>query len=83
MNLNTMISNLDIKHENLNVLCSGIKNIKVTDINELEQFYVSNKEYADMVTREDEFVGLTYSNLEFIKSFINFEKPKEKKLGSY
>ena len=40
-------------------------------------------EYADMVTIEDEFVGLTYSNLEFIKSFINLEKPKEKKLGSY
>lgn len=83
MNLNTKISNLDIKHENLTVLCSGIKTIEITDINALEQFYISNKEYADMVTREDEFVGLTYSNLEFIKSFINLEKPKEKKLGSY
>ena len=80
MNLNTMISNLDIKHENLNVLCSDVKTIKITDINALEQFYISNKEYADMVTVDDEFVGLTYSNLEFLKSFINLEKTNQKVL---
>ena len=78
MNLNTMISNLDLKHENLNVLCSGLKTIKTTDINELEQFYTSNKEHADMLTVDDEFVGLTYSNLDFLQSFINLEKANQK-----
>ena len=76
------IYNLDIKHESLNVLCSG-KTIKVTDVNALEQFYNSNKEYADIVTIDDEFVGLTYSNLEFLKSFISLEKPKQKTLRIY
>lgn len=81
MNLNTIISNLDIKHQNLSILCSNVKTIRVTDVSALEQFYISSKERADDLTLDDEFVGLTYSNLEFLKNFINIDKPRQKILS--
>ena len=80
MDLNLVIETLDLKKDNLSLLSKNFKTVKVTDQSSLETFYIVSKINADTLTLEDEFVGLTYSNLKFLEKFINFDKPKQKTL---
>lgn len=83
MSLDNIIKNLDLKKDNLNLLSKNFKTIKVTDEESLIEFYVINKANADILVTDDEFVGNTYINLNFIENFIDFEKIKQKKIRSY
>ena len=47
------------------------------DINKLSAYYMYNKQKADTLVLEGEYVGRSYDNLRFIKQIISSQVPKE------
>lgn len=82
LNLNNVISNIDIRKQSLKKIFED-NNYKafIINIKGLSEFYNSVKEKADVLTLEGEYVGCTYDNLEFIKPFI--ENTDKKLLKKY
>ncbi len=62
--LNTYLKNFDIAHDIFNY------DITYSDVDLLKTYYEEKKNYADILTVEDEFTGNTYNNLDVINNNI-------------
>lgn len=58
------LKNFNIAKDDFSILTNNINN------EELLKYYLIKKAYADMLVKEDEFVGKTYDNLEKIEKKI-------------
>ena len=66
-NLMNNIKKLDIAKDDFSILNNeNLSNIT----NELLDYYLIKKSYADSLVLEGEYVGITYKNLDIIKSRI-------------
>ncbi len=72
--INTYLSNFDIAKDVFNPLF-------ITDIEALREYYEDQYNRAVTKVMDDEYVGITFDNLDKIKEFLEEQKGKAKSLA--
>lgn len=77
-NLNIALGSINMAKDNLNKMFieSGFHTILIEDINFVSGFYDVEREKADKLTLDDEYVGNAYYNLQFIEPYAKIKSKK-------